>query len=87
MLAENIKVSNLIHQKFLIRPTSDRLKNLFFLIIQSKNILIALKVNFFDLFTGTGSIGLEAFSRGAETVYLIDKNLNLSNFQKKILLN
>ena len=39
-----------------------------------------------DLFTGTGSIGLEAFSRGAGKVYLIDKNpLSIELSKKNII--
>jgi 16S rRNA (guanine(966)-N(2))-methyltransferase RsmD len=52
------------------RPTLDRIKEAIFNIIQfdvpgSKTI---------DLFSGTGSLGLEAASRGAEKCILIDKS-------------
>ena len=30
--------------------------------------------NFLDLFSGSGSIGIEAFSRGARFVYMIENN-------------
>ena len=62
------------------RPTSDFLReNLF-------NLLGSLtgKV-FLDLFAGSGSVGLEASSRGAKEVYLIEKNRNLVNIIKKNL--
>ena len=51
------------------RPTLDRIKEAIFNIIQNR--LEGAKV--VDVFAGTGSLGLEAASRGAEKCYLIDK--------------
>lgn len=51
-----------------IRPTSDRAKEALFNII-SNNVYGA---NFLDLFSGTGSIGIEALSRGASNVTFVD---------------
>lgn len=51
-----------------IRPTSDRAKESLFNILGSK----VLGCDFLDLCAGTGSIGLESFSRGAKTVTFID---------------
>ncbi len=50
------------------RPITDRVKEAFF------NILGAdvQSANFLDLFAGTGSVGIEALSRGAAKVRLID---------------
>jgi 16S rRNA (guanine(966)-N(2))-methyltransferase RsmD len=54
------------------RPTSDFLREALF------NILGSLQDKIFlDLFAGSGSVGLEAASRGAQEVYLIEKNRNL----------
>jgi len=50
------------------RPTLDRVKESIFSIIQSKvrgSIVL-------DQFSGTGSLGLEAASRGAKECHLID---------------
>ena len=55
-----------------LRPTKDRVKEALFNILQFK---IKGK-NFLDLFGGTGQIGIEAFSRGAENVAIIDNNSN-----------
>jgi len=53
------------------RPTSDRVKESVF------NILSRFieKSNFLDLFSGTGSIAIEALSRGACSAVLVEKNI------------
>jgi len=52
------------------RPTLDRVKEAMFSMIQG-HIPEAVVV---DVFAGTGSLGLEAASRGAKEVYLVDKS-------------
>ena len=52
------------------RPTLDRVKEAMFSMIQGY-IPEAIVV---DVFAGTGSLGLEAASRGAKEVYLVDKS-------------
>ena len=52
------------------RPTSDRAKEALFNIVGAD--IIGCK--FLDLFAGSGAIGLEAASRGAENVILVDKS-------------
>lgn len=52
------------------RPTLDRVKEAMFSMIQNyidDSVCI-------DVFAGTGSLGLEAASRGAKEVYLVDKS-------------
>ena len=51
------------------RPTLDRIKEAIFNIIQNR----VDKAKVIDVFAGTGSLGLEAASRGAEKCYLVDK--------------
>ncbi|PJI06630.1 MULTISPECIES: 16S rRNA (guanine(966)-N(2))-methyltransferase RsmD [Clostridium] len=52
------------------RPTLDRVKEAMFNIIQNYvREAVAL-----DVFAGTGSLGLEAVSRGAKKCYLVDKS-------------
>ena len=69
-----------------IRPTSDRLRESLFSIIKSNkygaNILDA---NVIDICTGTGALGIEALSRGAKNLYLIDNEQNSLNIVKKNL--
>lgn len=52
------------------RPTLDRVKEAMFSTIQN-HLLDAIVI---DVFAGTGSLGLEAASRGAKEVYLVDKS-------------
>lgn len=55
-----------------IRPTSDRVKETLFNILSSRinfeNLIVL------DLFAGTGALGFEALSRGAERVFFVDNN-------------
>ena len=58
-----------------IRPTSDRLKESLFSIITSNKYKINIdNSNVLDICSGTGSLGIEAFSRGANSVFFIDKD-------------
>jgi 16S rRNA (guanine966-N2)-methyltransferase len=65
------------------RPTLDRIKESIFSIIQNK---VYGKV-VLDMFSGTGSLGLEAASRGAKQCYLIDKGKETFSFLKKNVEN
>jgi 16S rRNA (guanine(966)-N(2))-methyltransferase RsmD len=57
-----------------IRPTSDRVREAIFNILQrSKDAGFPFK-KVLDLFAGTGAVGIEALSRGAETVTFVDNN-------------
>ena len=53
----------------LIRPTSDRVRESLFNILAPR----LSGCRFLDLFTGTGANGIEALSRGAGTVVLVDE--------------
>ena len=58
-----------------IRPTSDRLKESLFSIITANRYQINIdNCNVLDICSGTGSLGIEAFSRGANVVYFVDKD-------------
>jgi len=58
------------------RPLKDRVReSIFNLLIHSKKILLQLeKSNVLDLYSGTGSFGLECLSRGVQKVIFIEKN-------------
>jgi 16S rRNA (guanine966-N2)-methyltransferase len=53
-----------------IRPTTDRVKESLFNIIQAH----VPGARVLDLFSGTGNLGLEALSRGAAEVLFVEKN-------------
>ena len=58
-----------------IRPTSDRLKESLFSIITSNKYNINIdNCSVLDICSGTGSLGIESFSRGANAVYFVDKD-------------
>ncbi|MBI2609436.1 MAG: RsmD family RNA methyltransferase [Deltaproteobacteria bacterium] len=59
------------HNKW-VRPTSDKVRQAVF------NMLGSLEgKTFADVFSGTGSVGLEALSRGASYVFFLDHNPEL----------
>lgn len=67
-----------------IRPTSDRLKESLFSIISSNKYIINIEsCNVLDICAGTGSLGIEALSRGAISVYFIDKDHSSVNLVRK----
>lgn len=53
-----------------IRPTLDRVKEAVFSMVESH----AVKGTFLDLFSGSGSLGIEALSRGFFHVTFVEKN-------------
>ncbi len=80
------------------RPLKDLTKESIFNILEhSKNVKISIKKsNVLDVFSGTGSFGLECISRGASKVYFIEqhklsikiliKNIEKLNCEKKVKL-
>ena len=70
-----------------VRPTSSQKRSSIFSIIESYGIKmnrnIYKKKNVLDLFAGSGSLGLEAVSRGAIYGYFYEKNLDVISFLKK----
>ncbi|MEX0639279.1 MAG: RsmD family RNA methyltransferase [Balneolaceae bacterium] len=55
-----------------IRPTSDRTKEGMFSVLAARRYFERLHV--LDLFAGSGNLGFEALSRGAETVLFVDNS-------------
>ena len=54
----------------LVRPTADRVKESVFSILQEQ----VVDANFLDLCAGTGSMGIEALSRGAKHVTFLERD-------------
>ncbi|OFI07685.1 ribosomal RNA small subunit methyltransferase D [Clostridium acetireducens DSM 10703] len=65
------------------RPTLDRVKESIFNIIQTR----VYDSTVLDVFAGTGSLGLEAASRGAKECYLVDKGTKTFELLKKNVEN
>lgn len=65
------------------RPTLDRIKESIFNIIQNK----VYDATVTDIFSGTGSLGLEAASRGAKQCYLVDRSPSAYSYLKKNVEN
>ena len=63
------------------RPTMDRVKESLFGIIQN-NLKDSICL---DLFSGSGSLGIEALSNGASICYFVDKNKQILNILKNNL--
>ncbi len=57
-----------------IRPTSERVREALFSALGPA----VYGVDVLDLFAGTGSLGLEALSRGAKSVTMVEKDLRLA---------
>lgn len=53
-----------------LRPTADRVRESLFSMLTSRGVVDGARV--LDLFAGTGALGLEALSRGADTLCLVD---------------
>lgn len=68
----------------IVKPTLDRVKENIFNIIQFK----VQNAVCLDLFCGSGALGLECISRGAERVFFVDNNkqniANLKKFNEKL---
>lgn len=60
-----------------VRPTSERAREALFNIFDHAGVIDDAR--FLDLFCGTGAVGLEAFSRGAGEVWLIDEDVALAS--------
>ncbi len=55
-----------------LRPTTDRMRETMFNILSSRLDLEGMRV--LDLYAGSGALGIEALSRGAESVVFVEKS-------------
>ena len=61
-------------ESFITRPTSDRVKETLFNILEYGFNIDFSQISFFDCFSGSGAIGIEAISRGCSIVSFLDKD-------------
>jgi 16S rRNA (guanine966-N2)-methyltransferase len=57
-----------------IRPTADRLRETLFNVLCAGNPAALAESAWFDLYAGTGAVGVEALSRGARMVYFVESS-------------
>lgn len=61
----------------LVRPTTDRVRETLFNLLN--NIINFNGIKALDIYAGSGSLGLECLSRGAESVHFVEKNFVIYN--------
>ena len=59
----------------LIRPMTDRVRETLFNLLRNKIDLEGIKT--LDLYSGSGSLGIECLSRGASEVHFVEKNFQI----------
>ena len=57
-----------------IRPTADRLRETLFNVLCAGEPAALAESTWFDLYAGTGAVGLEALSRGARMVHFVESS-------------
>lgn len=65
----------------LVRPTTDKVKESLFNFLTHSYDLEGMKVC--DIYAGSGSLGLEALSRGADEVHFIEKDFHVAKMLKE----
>jgi len=66
------------------RPTSDRVREAIFSALEARDAIAGYRV--LDLYSGSGALGLEAASRGASHVTLVDKSIAASKSNAALVL-
>lgn len=68
-----------------LRPTADKLRQALFNILTPGNPEALAGTVWFDLYAGTGAVGIEALSRGAAQVYFVESSADAAELIKKNL--
>ena len=68
-----------------IRPTSDRLRETLFNVLTAGNPAALEGTIWLDLFAGTGAVGIEALSRGAQEVIFVETAARAANLIERNL--
>src|ERR1700693_3584776 len=68
-----------------LRPTTDRLRETLFNVLTAGNPSALEGTVWLDLYAGTGAVGIEALSRGAEMVYFVESSARAADLVRKNL--
>jgi 16S rRNA (guanine966-N2)-methyltransferase len=68
-----------------LRPTADRVRETLFNVLTAGNPSALEGTVWFDLFAGTGAVGIEALSRGASTIHFAESSTRAAEIIKKNL--
>ena len=68
-----------------VRPTSDRLRETLFDVLTAGNPSALEGKVWFDLYAGTGAVGIEALSRGASKVYFVESSAEAAELVRRNL--
>ncbi|MBX3098875.1 MAG: 16S rRNA (guanine(966)-N(2))-methyltransferase RsmD [Salinibacterium sp.] len=66
------------------RPTSDRVREAIFSALEARDAIDGMRV--LDLYAGSGALGLEAVSRGASHVTLVDRSIRVPKANAALIL-
>ncbi len=66
------------------RPTSDRVREAIFSALEARDAIDGMHV--LDLYAGSGALGLEAASRGAASVTLVDREIRTAKANAALIL-
>ena len=76
-IAGGINCGRKIYAPHGLRPTLEKVREAIFSIIDVDG------KSFLDVYAGTGAVGLEAFSRGADEVWFIERSPKIIGFLKR----
>jgi 16S rRNA (guanine(966)-N(2))-methyltransferase RsmD len=68
-----------------VRPTADRLRETLFNVLTAGNPSALEGTVWFDLYAGTGAVGIEAISRGAAMVHFVESSARAAQLIKQNL--
>src|ERR1700692_1770337 len=68
-----------------LRPTADRLRETLFNVLTAGNPTALEGTVWFDLYAGTGAVGIEAMSRGAGMVHFVESSARAAKLIKENL--
>lgn len=67
----------LVPKSKLVRPTTDRVRETLFNLINNR--IYFEGINVLDIYAGSGSLGLESLSRGASNIHFVENNFVIYN--------